>query len=83
MTDDSIFTRIAELAAKGESAALATVIRARGSVPRHPGSKMLVYPDGRIVGTVGGGEMESRVIEEARAALHDGGMRILRYELND
>ncbi|MCK7480772.1 MAG: XdhC/CoxI family protein [Candidatus Moduliflexus flocculans] len=29
------------------------------------GSKMLVYPDGKFIGTVGGGELENRVIEEA------------------
>lgn len=83
MTDDSLFALVADLQRKGEPGALATVIRARGSVPRHAGSKMLVYPDGKIVGTVGGGEMESRVIEESLAALRDGGTRILRYELND
>lgn len=83
MTDDSLFALVADLQRKGEPAALATVIRARGSVPRHAGSKMLVYPDGKIVGTVGGGEMESRVIQESLAALRDGGTRILRYELND
>lgn len=83
MTDDSLFTRLADLQRKGEPAALATVIRARGSVPRHPASKMLVYADGKILGTVGGGEMESRVIEESLAAMDDGETRILRYELND
>ncbi|MGH2606932.1 MAG: XdhC family protein [Anaerolineales bacterium] len=83
MTDDSLFTRLADLQRKGECAALATVIRARGSVPRHAGSKMIVYPDGKITGTVGGGEMENRVIEESLSAMQDGEIRILRYELND
>ena len=32
----------------GRPVVLATVIKARGSVPRHSGSKMLVYADGRI-----------------------------------
>jgi xanthine dehydrogenase accessory factor len=44
---------------------------------------MLVYPDGRIVGTVGGGEMESRVIEEATAVLDEGKPRVLPYRLVD
>lgn len=44
---------------------------------------MLVYPDGKITGTVGGGEMENRVIEESLSAMQDGETRILRYELND
>ena len=68
---------------QGEAVVLATIVRERGSVPRHAGSKMLVYSDGRITGTVGGGEMESRVIEAATAALVDGRPRILPYRLVD
>lgn len=82
MTDD-LYDLLAEIQRRGRTAALATVIRVRGSVPRHAGSKMLVYPDGRIAGTVGGGEMEGRVIQEALMSLADGETRILRYELND
>jgi xanthine dehydrogenase accessory factor len=77
----SIYTRITELQAAGEPFALCTVVRASGSVPRQPGAKMLVHPDGRIEGTIGGGAMESRVIEEALAALADGQPRIREYSL--
>lgn len=63
--------------------ALATVISVEGSVPRHAGSKLLVYVDGRIVGTVGGGKMEALVIDEARAAITDGQTRVRDYSLND
>ena len=45
---------------RGELVAMATVVRVQGSVPRHAGSKMLIRTDGSIVGTVGGGGMESR-----------------------
>lgn len=62
---------------------LATIVRARGSVPRHVGSKMLVYADGRISGTIGGGEMEARVIQEATLALGEGHPRIVPYSLVD
>ena len=79
----SLFETLAELEARGEPAALCTVVRERGSVPRHAGSKMIVFPDGRITGTIGGGEMESRVIQEARAALADGTPRMVHYELVD
>jgi len=83
MTEDSIFALLAEFHRRGDPVALATVVLARGSVPRHPGSKMLVFPDGRIEGTIGGGEMESRVITEARASMRDGQPRMLHYELSD
>jgi len=65
----------------GEPVVLATIIRARGSVPRQSGSKMLIYDDGRISGTIGGGEMESRVVQEAQACLADGQTRIVPYSL--
>lgn len=68
---------------RGQTVALATVIRARGSVPRHAGSKMLVYEDGRISGTVGGGEMEARVVEESKVALREGKPRLVPYSLVD
>jgi xanthine dehydrogenase accessory factor len=67
----------------GQPVALATIVKARGSVPRHAGSKMLIYADGRFSGTIGGGEMEARVQEEAAAALQDGQPRLVPYSLVD
>jgi xanthine dehydrogenase accessory factor len=63
--------------------ALATVVRAQGSVPRHAGTKMLVHPDGRFEGTVGGGDLENRVIQSALEALQDGQPRLLEYAFRD
>ena len=65
----------------GEPVVLATVVKARGSVPRHAGTKMLIYENGRTSGTVGGGEMEARVIQEAAHALKDGLPRTVPYSL--
>lgn len=78
-----IYERVRQLLQHGGRAALAIVIRTQGSVPRREGSKMLVYPDGRIEGTVGGGELENRVIAESLEALGDGRTRVLQYALND
>ncbi len=64
-------------------AALATVVKTRGATPREPGTKMLVYPDGKIVGTIGGSTMELRVITEARTAIRDGKPRYLELTLAD
>ncbi len=79
----SIYRALAELEEKNQSAALCTVVRSRGSTPRHSASKMLVYPDGSIIGTIGGGEMESRVIGEALATIGDGEPRLLEYSMID
>jgi xanthine dehydrogenase accessory factor len=45
------------------------------------GSKMLVYADGNFIGTVGGGEVENRVIKEALEALKEGKNRLLSYSM--
>lgn len=64
---------------RGESVALTSIVRIRGSSPRHNGARMLVWSDGRITGTVGGGTMEWRVIEDARAALTENKSRLEKY----
>jgi xanthine dehydrogenase accessory factor len=79
----TIYQALAELEKNNESAALCTVVRSRGSTPRHSTSKMLVYEDGHILGTVGGGELENRVFEEAMQSLVDGQPRLLEYNLSD
>ena len=68
---------------RGEPAALVTVIRSQGSTPQRAGAKMLVFGDGRIVGTIGGGCYENEAIGKARMALVDGRPALLHFELND
>ena len=68
---------------RGETAALVTVIRAQGSTPQRAGAKMLVFADGRIVGTIGGGCYENDASGRARLAIADGRSAVLHYELND
>jgi len=80
---NSIYRALAELESTHRPAALCTVVKASGSTPRHSTSKMLVYPDGSILGTVGGGEMENRVRKEALASLQDGKPRNLAYTMAD
>ena len=80
---NSIYRALSELEAKNESAALCTVVKSEGSTPRHVGSKMLVYPDGHFIGTVGGGDLEHRVLDEAWMALGDGQPRHLHYNMSD
>jgi len=79
----SVYTALAQLEHNNQAAALCTIIRSQGSTPRGVSSKMLVYLDGSIVGTVGGGEVESRVIAEALGALRDGQPRVLPYSMVD
>jgi xanthine dehydrogenase accessory factor len=64
-----ILQELLEARRAGRSCALATVAATTGSVPRHPGAKMLVLADGTISGTVGGGKFESLVITTALRAI--------------
>ena len=67
---------------QGQDGVLATVIRTRLSTPRHEGSKMIILPDGSVIGSVGGGAAESRAIDEARQVFHDGCPRCLPLDLS-
>ncbi len=78
-----ILARLAQLEREGKPVVLALVIQAKGSVPRHVGTKMLIFPDGSSEGTIGGGAMESLVIKEAQDALSDGKPRLLHYNFSD
>jgi xanthine dehydrogenase accessory factor len=79
----SIIRCLAELEERNEAGALCTVVATHGSTPRHATSKMLVYPDGHIIGSVGGGEVENRVITEALQSIQDGKARLLQYNMSD
>jgi len=79
----TLYERVAQAQAKGETVAICTIVRAQGSTPRNVDTKMLVYADGRLYETIGGGTMESKVIEEAQAALQDGQPRLLHYRFVD
>jgi xanthine dehydrogenase accessory factor len=66
------FRRIIEAIEAEGAAALATVVKTEGSSPRGAGARMVVRPSGRFDGTIGGGELEWRALEDARAALSEG-----------
>ncbi len=79
----SLIRQLAEAVDGGLAVASATVVDTSRSVPRRAGAKMLVFRDGSISGTVGGGELEARVVAEGVAALADGRCRLLSYRLVD
>jgi xanthine dehydrogenase accessory factor len=77
---------LAEIAAAVEGrrpVVLATVVSTRRSVPRHAGTKMLVYENGQQSGTIGGGELEATVIADAIGVLRTGKTRLETYALVD
>jgi xanthine dehydrogenase accessory factor len=78
-----VLTAAAEALKRGEPVALVTIVRARGSTPQRTGAKMLVFADGRTIGTIGGGCYENDAFWKARDALTTGRPAMLHYELND
>src|SRR5215210_3786809 len=67
----TFFTALNELAASNIPFVAVTVVDTLGSTPQDRGSKMLVTSEGRQHGTVGGGKIEARAIQEAQAMLAD------------
>ena len=80
MTD--IYQEIVRVKAEGGEAALVTIVSASGSTPREEGTKMLVRPDGSILGTIGGGSLEAQVIEEAVKVTKQGKPKRLHMSLS-
>ncbi len=68
---------------RGIDCACCTVIATRGSTPQEAGAMMLVFPDGRQSGTLGGGCVEAEVKRRALAALANrDGPSIHQFELD-
>jgi len=78
---NDIYQEIVRVKAEGEEAALVTIVSATGSTPREEGAKMLVKPDGSILGTIGGGSLEAQVIEEAIKVIKQGKPKRLHMSL--
>ncbi len=70
-----------ELKSQGRAFALATVVNVGGSTPREVGAKMIVLPDGRFHGTVGGGQFEKMTQEAALQALKEGTSKMHTFSL--
>ena len=84
MSDVEVFEALLQAKRSGRSVVLATIVQTSGSVPRHAGSKMIVDGAGNILaGTVGGGEMENRVLAQASDLIANGQPDLLHYDLVD
>ena len=80
---DAFFAELAEARQARRPCAVVTVAATRGSVPREAGSKMLVYADGSVSGTIGGGKFESLVVEETAAAIRTKQPVLKHYPLHE
>jgi xanthine dehydrogenase accessory factor len=64
------------------AAAMATVVKTRGSTPQQVGAKMVVFDDGAFIGTVGGGCVEADIYAICRETIETGEMDVHEFNLN-
>lgn len=81
--EHAFYERTAELLEAGRAFVVCRVVGAVGSAPRNAGAQMLVFPEGDIEFTLGGGALEGRVIREAVLAGPEGPPRVQAYHLGD
>ncbi|MFC1522318.1 XdhC family protein [Elusimicrobiota bacterium] len=71
MNKAELVRRLAKHIEEGRPLACATIVATEGSVPRETGAKMLVFGDGAIEGTIGGGPLEAMTIDYSLKALSE------------
>ncbi len=81
--NQEVFAALSDALDEGQEVALVTIVAATGSTPQRVGAKMLVYSDGRTVGTIGGGCYENDAFWKAREAIKARRPLTVKYELND
>jgi xanthine dehydrogenase accessory factor len=67
-----VWRQLSEFVQRHKAAALITVHEVKGSAPREKGARMVVRPDGAFHGTIGGGQLEFRMLDMAREMLAQG-----------
>jgi xanthine dehydrogenase accessory factor len=81
MARPDVFTQALRALDGGRGVAIACVIGAHGSTPRHLGARMAVADDGEQWGTVGGGRIEQLVVAAAREVAAGAAPRVVRQHL--
>jgi xanthine dehydrogenase accessory factor len=61
------YRKVVETLDSGREAYAALITASTGSTPQKPGAKMLIFADGSIFGTIGGGDVERKLIEDTLA----------------
>lgn len=78
-----IFNDLKIIIEQGIPAVLCLVTGTTGSTPRKAGSKMLVFSDGTIKGTIGGGSIEYQVIQDALKMIASGEPLTKKFHLEE
>src|SRR5437588_2541962 len=78
-----IYEQLTSFIQEGRPCALATLVAASGSSPQNSGAQVIFLPDGRIIGTIGGGCMEVEARRVGLEAIRSGQCRMLELQLDD
>jgi len=77
----NLYQRIIDIENSNKKAVLCTIISTKGSSPRKTGAKMLVYENGSIDGTIGGGALEKLIIDQALDVLKRNKPQTVKHNL--
>jgi len=80
---EAVFAAALRALEQGEAAALVTIVSTQGSTPQRVGARMLVFADGRIIGTIGGGCYENDAAGKARESIRTRKAGVAHYDLSD
>lgn len=80
---EQIMNRAQAVLSAGQSVALAVVTRIEGSTYRRPGAKLLIEPDGKMIGNISGGCLEEDVRENGLAVIRADALRHVHYDTSD
>ena|SRR5437763_1082614 len=72
-----------ERVSRGEPVALTTVVATRGSTPQKAGARMVIFADGKMLGTIGGGCIEAEVWTEAKRLMRERQSGLREFTLAD
>lgn len=78
-----LIERIAELKKQGKTFCVVTVVDSQGATPRKAGARGLIFPDGSLEGTVGGGNIELEATQIAQQVLKSKKPLLQKFELED
>ncbi|MDJ0568166.1 MAG: XdhC family protein [Pleurocapsa sp. MO_192.B19] len=80
MSDPNFYQQLRSIL-ETEAVVVATIVEVIGSAPREVGAKMAICRDGSIIGTIGGGAGEGKVIKEALTVLKTGKKQLIEIDL--
>ena len=77
----NIFQELIRIQESGEEAALCVLTKVNGSSPQITGAKMIVTKSGRLIGTVGGGAIEKKLMEHSLEVINSQTPKTIQYHL--